>query len=134
MSDFLCCFNIRQDEWLINGKVIIQCNQILYIASPFFTADVLAKHSCKSTGVINNINDGCVKLKCPSEPFLSDSTAQYRYPGTYTPEWNTAIINAINYACDFLATTRQNVKKKKKDYCHDLQHCLFSNMSCHVGF
>lgn len=63
--------------------------------SASLTADIFTCHSGRRTGVLNNINDGSVPLKSPSEPA------------------GTAIITVINFTCASPAVTSKDVRYEK---------------------
>ena len=61
-----------------------------------FTADIF---NCrrKSTGGIDNINDGSVPLSVPVKQYK-----QQQGPGTGSSKWNVVAINVIDYTCVYL--------------------------------
>lgn len=61
-------------------------------------------YSRKSTSVTNAINDG--------------NMLKNQDPATASCQWNAAILNVINYTCDFSDLTCQNVFLNKGPYRH----------------
>ncbi len=68
----------------------------------FFTADILTCQGRKSTDAANNINNGSVLFKCPSEPWQPE---QSQDPKTEAAKWNLAITDFIIYTCAFPTVT-----------------------------
>ncbi len=64
-----CCMNlIRCNQvWRWMGVLFDAHCLVAILDRLFFSADILSCRSRKSTGVTNNISNGSVLFKCPSE-------------------------------------------------------------------
>ncbi len=83
----------------------------------FFRADILTCHSRESTGVTNNINNGCIPFRCASSRVLILCTLTHCQWPTGTLQWNRAIINVISSSWASPAMTSQNICCEKKRAC-----------------